>query len=255
MNPLDIKPSEIIGRLLRQETPEALGVSTLDHVETAMDAGNLPLAKDRLEYARLEWQVVHDMYVNWSWSFFSYIQQKHGDAALEQAYRDILGSYYKSRYDAVMAASTETQLQLSVEGLRGHLMGEGRRGDVPVTDEGKRWRIDLQPCGSGGVAIKRIRAGKEPNPQLFGFAEEAHDWTWGKKNVCHYCGHCAFVNEILAIEHYGHPLRVTEYSGADDGHCTWYIYKDPKDIPAEYYERVGKEAPAHAPRLADEEKL
>ena len=79
---IDIKPSDIIGRLLRQETPEALGVSTLDHVEAAMDAGNLPLAKERLEYARFEWQVVHDMYVNWSWSFFTYVQKKDGDAGL-----------------------------------------------------------------------------------------------------------------------------------------------------------------------------
>ncbi len=249
---MNLKPSDIIGRLLRQENPEGLGISTLSHVEAAMDAGDTRLAKEQLEYARLEWQVVHDMYVNWAWSFFSYIQQTQGDEALEQAYRDILGSYYRSRYDAVMAADTETQLQLSVEGLRGHLMGPGRRGEVPVTDEGKRWRIDLQPCGSGGVAIKRIREGKEPNPQLFGFADKAHDWTWGKENVCHYCGHCAFVNEILAIENYGHPLRVTEYSGDNEGSCIWYIYKDPKDIPAEYYERVGKAAPEGAPRLADE---
>ena len=250
---MNLKPSEIIGRMLRQDAPEGLGVSTLEHIEAALDEGNVELAKERLEYARQEWQVVHDMYVNWAWSFFTYIQQKDGDEGLEQAYRDILGSYYRDRYDAVMAADTETQLQLSVEGLRGHLMGPGRRGEVPVTDEGERWRIDLEPCGSGGVAIKRLRAGDEPNPELFGFADKAHDWTWGKENVCHYCGHCAFVNEILAIEHYGHPLRVTEYSGDDDGSCVWYIYKDPKDIPAEYYERVGKTAPAHARRLTDHE--
>lgn len=245
--------SQLLGRMLRQDAPEQLGDSTVGAVEAAMDAGDLELAKTRLEYARKEWEVVHDMYVKWSWSFFTYIQKNEGDAGLEKAFRAILGSYYKDRYDKVMASSPEVQLQLSVEGLRGHLMGQGRRGEVPVTDEGKRWKISLEPCGSGGVASMRVWSGEEKNPELFGFAEEAHDWTWGKKNVCHYCGHCSFVNEILAIEHYGHPMRVTEYSGAADGSCTWYIYKDPKDIPAEYYERVGKPAPAHAPRLGDGE--
>lgn len=248
---MNLKPSDIVGRLLRQEAPTEQGNATLVQVEEAMEQGDIGLAKERLEYARFEWQVVHDMYANWAWSFFTYIQKTQGEAALEDAYRAILGSYYRDRYDAVMAADAETQLQLTVEGLRGHLMGPGRRGELGVTDEGKRWRIDLEPCGSGGVAIKRLAEGKEPNPELFGFSEEAHDWTWGKENVCLYCGHCAYVNEILAIENYGHPLRVTEYTGDPDGSCTWYIYKDSKDIPAEYYERVGKTAPEGAPRLAE----
>lgn len=250
---MKLEMSDLLGRFLRQDTPTELGISTLSAVEEAINAGDLELAKTRLEYARKEWEVVHDMYVKWAWSFFTYIQKSGGDQALEQAYRSILGSYYKDRYDQVMASSPETQLQLAVEGLRGHLMGPGRRGEVPVSDEGKRWKISLEPCSSGGVASQRVWSGQEKNPELFGFAQEPHGWTWGKENVCHYCGHCAFVNEILAIEHYGHPMRVTEYTGAQDGSCTWYIYKDPKDIPAEYYERVGKAAPAHAPRLSEEQ--
>lgn len=249
---MELKPSELLGRLLRQEDPELLGRATVAAVEQAVDAGDAALARERLEYARQEWEIVHDMYVKWAWSFFTYIQQTQGEQGLEQAYRAILGSYYRTRYDKVMASDPETQLQLSVEGLRGHLMGPGRRGEVEVVDEGQRWRIGLEPCGSGGAAIIRLRDGKEPNPELFGFSEAPHDWTWGKERVCLYCGHCAYVNEILAIEHYGHPMRVTEYPADESGRCTWYIYKDPRDIPAEYYERVGKPAPAHAPRLAGE---
>lgn len=245
---MQLEFSELLGRLLRQEGAPDIGHSTVGAVEQAMDAGDLSLAKQRLEYARHEWEIVHDMYVKWAWSFFTYIQQTQGEAGLEQAYRAILGSYYRDRYDKVMAADPQTQLELTVEGLRGHLMGPGRRGELAVTDEGQRWRIDMDPCGSGGAAIIRLRDGKEPNPELFGFSQAAHDWTWGKPKVCLYCGHCAYVNEILAIEHYGHPMRVTEYPADESGRCTWYIYKRPEDIPAEYYERVGKTAPATAPR-------
>ena len=249
---MKLEMSEILGRISRTDSPDTIGNSSLDYVEAAMQDGDIELAKDRLEYARKEWEIVHDMYANWSTSFFTYIQKNYGEDAVEDAMRKILGSYYKSRYDKAMAADTETQLQLTIEGLRGHLMGEGRRGELGVIDKGKYWEIELAPCSSGGIINQRLAEGTEPNPELFGVSEQAHDWTWGKKGVGMYCGHCAFVNEILSIENYGHPMRITQHTSAADGSCTWLIYKDPKDIPAEYYERVGKKAPEHAPRLADE---
>ncbi|GAB4127802.1 MAG: hypothetical protein Fur005_42680 [Roseiflexaceae bacterium] len=104
---MELKPSELLGRLLRQEAPEQLGHATIGAVEDAIAAGDPASAHERLEYARQEWEIVHDMYVKWAWSFFTYIQQTQGEAGLEQAYRAILGSYYRSRYDKVMASDPE----------------------------------------------------------------------------------------------------------------------------------------------------
>lgn len=248
---MELKNSELLNRDLRQDPPAEVGVSTLRQAYDAMDRGDMAEARRIAEYARLEWQIVHDMYVNWSWSFFTYIADTYGEAELEKAFRSVLGSYYKSRYDKVMASSVETQLQLTVEGLRGHLMGEGRQGDIGITEEADRYVLKLDPCGSGGVARQRVESGNEANPQLFGFSKQPHSWTWGKLRVCYYCAHCTMVNEILAIENYGHPMRVTQYPEKAEDACTWYIYKDPTKIPAEYYERVGKTAPEGAPRLGD----
>lgn len=248
---MDIRKSDLLNRDLRHDGADEVGVSTLRQAYAAMDRGDVEEAKRIAEYARLEWQIVHDMYVNWSWSFFTYIADTYGEEELEKAFRSVLGSYYKSRYDKVMAAGVETQLQLTLEGLRGHLMGEGRQGDIGVTEEADRYVLKLDPCGSGGVARQRVESGDEPNPQLFGFSKKAHSWTWGKEKVCYYCAHCTMVNEVLAIENYGHPMRVTEYPQKAEDPCTWYIYKDPSLVPAEYYERVGKPAPEGAPRLSD----
>lgn len=245
---MNLKKSELINRDLRQDEPREVGGSTLRLAYAAMDRGDLADAKRIAEYARLEWQVVHDMYVNWSWSFFTYIADTYGEAELEKAMRSVLASYYKARYDKVMASDVKTQLQLTVEGLRGHLMGPGRQGDIAITEEEDRYVLKLNPCGSGGVARQRVESGNEPTPQLFGFSKKAHPWTWGKEHVCYYCAHCTMVNEIMAIENYGHPMRVTEYPETAEDACIWYIYKDSKNIPAEYYERVGKPAPEHAPR-------
>lgn len=246
---MNLKKSQLLGRDLREDEPNEVGASTLKNAFAAMDRGDPVEAKRIVEYARLEWQVVHDMYVNWSWSFFTYIAETYGEAELENAMRFVLGSYYKDRYDKVMASDINTQLQLSVEGLRGHLMGPGRQGEIEVTEEEQRFKLTLNPCSSGGVARQRVESGQEKNPQLYGFSQEAHPWTWGREGVCYYCAHCAMVNEVMAIENYGHPMRITEYPKKAEDPCVWYIYKDPKDIPAEYYERVGKEAPANAPRL------
>jgi len=246
---MNLEHSELLGRDLRQDPPEEVGISSLRLAYAAMDRGDMAEAKRIAEYARLEWQVVHDMYVNWSWAFFTYIADQYGEIELEKAFRSILGSYYKARYDRVMAAGVERQLQLSIEGLRGHLMGPGRQGEIAVTEEEDRYKLELAPCGSGGVARERVESGREPKPELFGFSKRAHPWTWGKENVCYYCAHCAMVNEVLAIEHYGHPMRITEYPRDAAASCVWYIYKDPRKIPAEYYERVGKAPPPHAPRV------
>lgn len=248
---MNIKMSQLLGRDLREDEPNEVGVSTLKNAFAAMDRGDTAEARRIVEYARLEWQVVHDMYVNWCWSFFTYIAKNYGEGEVEKAMRFVIDSYYKERYDKVMASDVKTQLQLSVEGLRGHLMGPGRQGEIEVTEEPERYKLTLNSCGSGGVARQRVESGREPNPQLYGFSEEAHPWTWGKKDVCYYCAHCALVNEVMSIEGYGHPMRITEYPEKAEDPCVWYIYKDPKDIPAEYYERVGKPAPIGAPRLKD----
>jgi hypothetical protein len=248
---MDIQHSDITGRPLRTGDPTELGLSTLKEAFRLLDEGQVDEAKVALMYARQEWEVVHDMYVNWAWSFFSYVSRISGEAEMEKAMRSVLASYFQVRYDKVMASSVQTQLELTIEGLRGHLMGPGGMGEVEVVEEEDRYKLMLI-CSSGGKARERIESGRERFPELYGFSEQPSPLTWGKKHVCHYCAHCALVNEIMPIENYGHPMRITEYPAGTtaDPSCTWYIYKDPRNIPAEYYERVGKKAPPHAPRLS-----
>ena len=105
------------------------GVSTLKNAFAAMERGDMSEAKRIVEYARLEWQVVHDMYVNWSWSFFTYIANTFGEDESREAMRYVLGSYYKERYDKVMASDIcRPSFQLSVGRSAGPVIGAGRPG-------------------------------------------------------------------------------------------------------------------------------
>jgi hypothetical protein len=55
------------------------------------------------------------------------------------------------------------------------------------------------------------------------------------------------MNESLPTEWIGYPLYPSH--PPDDYHrdpCVWHWYKDPEDIPAEYWERYGRSKPAPA---------
>src|SRR4051812_35025762 len=101
---MNLQRSELLQRDLRQDPPAEVGVSSLRLAYAALDRGDVREAKRIVEYARLEWEVVHDMYVNWSWAFFTYIANTYGEAELEKAFRGVLGSYYRARYDKAMAS-------------------------------------------------------------------------------------------------------------------------------------------------------
>jgi hypothetical protein len=79
---MNLSLSHLIQRDLRQDEPAEVGTSSLRLAYAAMDRGDVAEAKRIAEYARLEWQVVHDMYVNWSWSFFTYIADTYGEPQL-----------------------------------------------------------------------------------------------------------------------------------------------------------------------------
>ena len=239
--------SETLGRLIRiGEPPGRLGRSTILEISDAIDAGDAGEAKRLLESFRFEQQVLQDIYVDWIWAMLTWVQEHVGEPDVERIMRETLGAWASDRYANYLELGFEEQVALTVEGMRGHLSGPGRIGNIEVTDEGDRVVIAFDPCGSGGRARRGDRARGIPpaveRPE-FGSSREAHDWTWGREGVCLYCSHCSLVNEILPIERLGYPMRITENPIDPADPCRWILYRDPKTIPAEAYERVGKKKP------------
>jgi hypothetical protein len=240
--------SQALGRLIRiGEPPESLGRSTLSETYGAIDRGDAEEAKRLLESFRYEEQILQDIYVDWIWAMLTWVRDELGEASVERIMRDTLGSWAVARYANYLDLSVDERVALTVEGMRGHLGGPGRQGDVEVVDEGSRVVVSFDPCGSGGRARRGDPARGIPpateRPEL-GFSHDGHDWTWRRDGVCLYCSHCALVNEILPIERLGFPIRVTEYPERAEDKCRWILYKDPRDVPAEAYERVGKRKPS-----------
>jgi hypothetical protein len=239
--------TELFTRLLSDDSTAAFLSPMASNLSASIERHDHNTAVRQTEELRARSQLFHDIYTDWCWSIMTYVSRAYGEEEVTRLIRETVAPWFKERYDRYFALPEDERLQLTVEGMRGHLCGPGRLGDVEVADEGNRWVISFDPCGSGGRMRRGDSARGDPPrteaPYSFGVSSRGHDWTWGQAGVCYYCAHCAIVNEQLAIDTYGHPIRVTEYP-RDPGHpCRWIIYKNVSDIPEEYYERVGRAKP------------
>jgi len=216
----------------------------------AEDAGRF------LEGARQVWRDTHDRLCDGVYAWIDAVSRTLGEDEIGVLWDNLLAPMYGYyvRYDTGVnpwPRSFDTLLHVALEGLRGHLSGPGRQGDLEVEEQEDRWAIRFNPCGSGGRAMRDDPdSGTGPRiepPYEFGVTTRPHDWSWNKKGICLYCVHCCVLNERMPIRRFGYPTRVVEppiWPEARTGtKCTWYIYKDPSLVPDEIYRRTGGRKP------------
>ncbi len=196
---------------------------------------------------RVQWKV-HDDQGDWLWGLFTALHRELGEDRMErEVFREPVAPIAAERFAALASLTQYEKFEFSIDLMRGHFCGPSDDAHIDVVETDDRWVMSFDPCGSGGRmrrgdAVREQRPRTEP-PFNFAHAERAHPWTWGKQNVCLYCAHCSFVNEILPIERTGVTLRVTDYPETPGDQCRWTVYKDAGAIPGEVYRRVGKSKP------------
>ena len=217
-------------------------------------------AIEEMENLREAWRQLHDRWVDYAGGFLTFVAKRFGEAAIERCYRHIMEPLVQERYmpyDTRLQPYEDTierNLYYSLEAMRAHLSGPGRRGDLELEEHNDRWEIRFDPCGSGGAQTRGDASeGTPPRPEPpynFGVTEREHNWAWNKRGICYYCAHCCFALELLPIERWGTPVRVVDppqYSREDTSvtprKCQWTIYKSVDAIPPFVYERVGLSPP------------
>jgi hypothetical protein len=206
------------------------------------------------------WRQLHDRTADLIGGLLTYVAGRFGEAAIGDCYRFVLEPYLQERYgpfdvrEQQYDDTIERNLYLSLEAMRGHLVGPDRWGEVELEEREDSWVLRFDPCGSGGRMargdlIEGTPSRSEP-PYGFGVTQEQHDWAWNEKGVCYYCAHCCFALERWPAEQWGHPIRVVdsplypeETSGDQPKKCTWTIYKSLDAIPDSAYERIGLKKP------------
>ncbi|HDH10842.1 MAG TPA: hypothetical protein ENG83_01335 [Nitrospirae bacterium] len=184
-----------------------------------------------------------------------FIQEKLGIGATEEVLRKCSSSddiqkecggdnwYYQEHGpDEYMKSWEEEPRRSMFKNLVVEFAGSMRsfmgRGFVSAEEDDEKIIFTLDPCSAGG---RMKRQGKYRPPYNWPVSGEPHPLSFGLPDFPVYCQYCAVFHSILPIERSGAIWPVMLPPEKDEDPCTLLFYKDPKDIPEEYYTRVGKE--------------
>jgi hypothetical protein len=213
-------------------------------------------AHAKLDELKETWRRCHDRDVDHTYGLMSEIVARLGESSIGRMWEKVLLPLFAWRYEKFdidtypWDEGLETLMLVACEAMRGHLVGPERTGDMELIETEDRYILRFDPCGSGqrtvrGDSIEGTPPRMEP-PYNWTASEEPHTWNHGEKGVCHYCTHCIVLMEEMAIDRFGYPVRVIDppHYGNPTEKCQWQMFKDPTQVPEEYYERVNRKKPS-----------
>ncbi len=219
-------------RIFTDQELQEMGTRTLDLVLEAVDAGDKEKAKQLAQRMQEEFNYLHDGYGFWVSGLQTYIYKNYGVDALEEAERAAHTVEAKVVFKPLETTDLRTRVEHLAKGLRGHMQ------PIAIEENDTMICLTMQPCGSGERIIQK--GGYEAG---LARVKESHRITWGKNNFPIYCVHCPIM-EALEMENTGnfgavHIVTEPLYQGA----CKFTFYKNPADIPEEFYTRIDKKKP------------
>ena len=203
-------------------------------LKEALESGRCSEAEELAKSYHRTVVTVHDALVNFTNAYPGVVAASCGEPLAQRLAADSLESCpaYMALWDYIGRMDARELAAFLAEHLRFHLAGPGRRGSTTIVEDDEKIRLVFDPCGSGG-ALRRRLGDRIPT------VREAGDTTWGRAGeVPFYCTHCA-LNEKISTQRFGHPRMVTEFDPDPARPCGWTVYKDPRDIPGEYFRRIG----------------
>jgi hypothetical protein len=244
---LRLVKSKRLGRFIREDDWDDLGISTPNMIINAIDEGRYEEAKALANYLIPEGKGLHDLFCDWIWDILTKIASRYGEEAVYTLCRATQETWMLKRtWKGLSKMPVEEQVYVNAEIMRSHRCGSKQDGGIEIIEDEYRYSIKMDPCGSGGRMRRGDPEGGTPSrlgpPYNFGATKKAYPWSWNRKNVPYYCIHCA-VNEILPIEWGGYPLWVTGYSDDASKPCYWHFYKKPELVPDTFFKRLGFKKP------------
>ena len=225
--------AEIKKRYFTESELKEMGEETVKLVQQAIDAGDPEKAKKLTRRMYREFMSQHDNYLNWVTSLLTFIQHRLGDEAV---YDSIYSAFEAlgALADAYRGQDPGKQAAMLAAGFRGHLTS------AVIEEDDEKFTVMMSPCGSGGRAIANNTY--EPTGK-FAKLKKPQKMTLGKADFPIYCAHCA-LQDIVPMEKTGYPIWVIDIPDkVGESPCKYYIYKDPDNIPARFYERYGLKKP------------
>ncbi|MFH1032409.1 MAG: hypothetical protein V1767_07620 [Chloroflexota bacterium] len=265
------KPAPKNPKLIRTYHSDELGprfINSVPLLRKTIDAGKKEEALklvDRMDAERR----IHRYPLTWNWGWSDTIVRKHGYNELYHAIRSLY-SRYEPPLEAGEHRPTKSELPSAEDRVRkAALWGRGDRSgpdesSVKIVDEGSRYVMELNPCGSVGrglmswdsldpvtaavakdLKVTGIERGPyTKSPFNFGVSTERHPVLWNKLGVPHACARSCVHFETSAVAKHGYLTTVIERSeDPEDPNCRWFFYKDLDDVPEKFYTRIGAKKP------------
>jgi hypothetical protein len=230
------------GRVFSERELQDFAKDCMDLALESIEAGDLEKAR---YWCRREAETkndMHDIYMDWVAALLSYICDENGEAAAVQVIRNLMvakisnAEFVAEKQRLIKEEGLSAWVNWCVEMARQHHSYPG----LTVEEDDEKIIITLNPCGSGGRLIamglfegdRGYRKLREPGPH-----------TWGEADLPIYCAHCPWAHEIVPIELGGQGAQLWVHAAPfpkkPGDPCIHHIYKNPADIPAKYYERLG----------------
>ncbi len=224
-----------MSRLFTDEELRELGTLTIDKLKAAADQGDAEKAKALADKMYGQLAFLHDGYMCWISGLLTWIYEHYGIEKVEEAEKFAHTVEGKIAFPPLGEVSVKESVEKHCDALMGHVFQP-----ITVTEDDEKVIVSVHPCGSGGRLMEK--GGYEKGLAVL---KEKCPLTWGIGDLPIYCCHCP-ATEMLALEGGGdlrwvHP---TGESGKTVGpNCEYWMYKNPEDIPEEYYTRLGKKRP------------
>ena len=220
-------------RLFSDEELREMERRTLDVAQEAIEQGDKQKAKELVQRMYEEFNHLHDGYMFWATGLLTYIYQNYGIESVEKAERFAHTIEGKTVFKPPIETDLRSLIIHLAKTLRGHLQ------PLAIEEDDEKIVLTMKPCGSGERIIEL--GGYEAG---LARVKERHHITWGMKDFPIYCVHCPIM-ETLGFEGTGdlQPVHLA-HEPMRHGFCHFAYYKDPANIPEEFYRRLGKEKPA-----------
>lgn len=206
-----------------------LALTALEKCKTAIGLGDRDEALRQAQAIWDEWRPLHDLYVDMSGLFCTFIRDRMGENAVEEAWRFIGERVWKP---VLMQIRDSGSTDLLVQVYAGFLRAHGHRFTV-VEDEEKTSFI-MHFCASGGMLM---RDGKNEDssrhPVNIAVVKTRADWTFNRP-LSAYCVHTPLWMGIMPKEWGWDVFESTfgrqfdENGQPVDEPCVAMIYRKPR---------------------------
>lgn len=206
-------------------------INTLKHIRLLINSGESLTASQLAHELRERALELHDGLMSRVAALLSKLYDDYGEARLREVYSEVM------RPEA-MDPDGKLPFREKVENImmftRSHLL------PFTVSEDAEKVTFMPDPCPSGA---RLIRQGHYEAPRNGSIVREAGPLSYGRAELPVYCCHEPSM-EISSILRTGVPLFLVD-PPEDIGvsPCKIYVYKDPANIPAHFYKRLGLEKP------------